>query len=512
MPEFRHGNSGFRLRAWLGFVLIIGFLLWNNFFLGETKARQKKNERAEQFVTALRATKGAYDDWENFDANKGKWSRFSQQQVEDALDGWKKLADSPKATAADWRRLGIVQYEFGKYKESFRSFDKAAELSVKPLPTLLARDDFDLNPPAPAKSPEAERLLWRDIYERAIRTRDVPKLRAQLADLRLGWFEHLAAAQLYRKAVEPQNADAETDAALASCYQINAINSARMLLMLWGIGMLAWYGIKYLIQRERPTTLIPMMDMPPAPLLANPFSYQARISAFLSYLVIPIAAIIPLMFVRGYLRGVSPLALNRLNVALYFVVAGSAVGLALTVLRRNRSLDDWRENCSLFAILGRLGLPGREPLKNALRGVPYYGMGMAAMIVAVVISTLLFSRFKTPSHPLVYQIMVMHQPVDRLLLFLETAIGAAITEEIMFRGILYPAFRERYGAVRGILITSALFALVHPQLPGGFLPLMTLGAAFNVAYEKRGSLLPGMVMHAMNNGILLLSEFALMAQ
>jgi len=40
---------------------------------------------------------------------------------------------------------------------------------------------------------------------------------------------------------------------------------------------------------------------------------------------------------------------------------------------------------------------------------------------------------------------------------------------------------------------------------------MALGAAFNIAYEKRGSLLPGITMHALNNGMLILAEFAVMA-
>ena len=54
------------------------------------------------------------------------------------------------------------------------------------------------------------------------------------------------------------------------------------------------------------------------------------------------------------------------------------------------------------------------------------------------------------------------------------------------------------------VVNSFLFAVVHPQGLGGVPALMGLAMGFSLGREWRGSLIPSMVAHAINNGLVML--------
>ena len=86
------------------------------------------------------------------------------------------------------------------------------------------------------------------------------------------------------------------------------------------------------------------------------------------------------------------------------------------------------------------------------------------------------------------------------------AVGALALPNLLLRsfvtlGLLYGALRRRFGVAAGIFASAAVFSLLHPQLPLGFLPIFVLGASFAVLTEWRQSLVPNMVAHALNNGV-----------
>jgi len=91
------------------------------------------------------------------------------------------------------------------------------------------------------------------------------------------------------------------------------------------------------------------------------------------------------------------------------------------------------------------------------------------------------------------------------------AVLAPVVEETMFRGVLYRHLRElsdRLGFTVSVLLSglavSFVFAVIHPQgliaLPG----LMALALGFALLREWRGALIPCMVAHGINNGLLTL--------
>jgi membrane protease YdiL (CAAX protease family) len=76
--------------------------------------------------------------------------------------------------------------------------------------------------------------------------------------------------------------------------------------------------------------------------------------------------------------------------------------------------------------------------------------------------------------------------------------SAPIVEEIFFRGLLYRSLRNRLPVLGAALIAGCLFGLVH--ITGYPLVTLPVKAAFGVIacllYERTGSLLPGIALHA----------------
>lgn len=81
------------------------------------------------------------------------------------------------------------------------------------------------------------------------------------------------------------------------------------------------------------------------------------------------------------------------------------------------------------------------------------------------------------------------------------AIAVPITEEFLFRGLLYRWLRDRWGTWAGIFLSALIFALIHPPTAGAAPLIFLLGLALAWLYERTGSLKPGMVLHGANNAI-----------
>ena len=84
-----------------------------------------------------------------------------------------------------------------------------------------------------------------------------------------------------------------------------------------------------------------------------------------------------------------------------------------------------------------------------------------------------------------------------------------VAEELFFRGGLYAVLRQSLSVPQAVVVTSLFFASAHAGQVG--LPVIQLvgGVAFAVLYEKTGSLLAPVLVHAAGNlAILLFSRFA----
>jgi uncharacterized protein len=94
-------------------------------------------------------------------------------------------------------------------------------------------------------------------------------------------------------------------------------------------------------------------------------------------------------------------------------------------------------------------------------------------------------------------------PVQILLI----AVAAPISEEICFRGMLYGGLREKLPRLGAALIAGLLFGALH-ALTGvtAVPPLIAFGFVLCLLYEKTGSIVPGILLHMLNNSVALLGQ------
>ena len=85
------------------------------------------------------------------------------------------------------------------------------------------------------------------------------------------------------------------------------------------------------------------------------------------------------------------------------------------------------------------------------------------------------------------------------------AIVPAITEEIIFRGMIYNGFRKS-GYIKASLLSCLMFALIHLSIKQFIFPII-MGLVFALILEKTGSLIYTMITHFCNNFIVLLISY-----
>jgi membrane protease YdiL (CAAX protease family) len=163
---------------------------------------------------------------------------------------------------------------------------------------------------------------------------------------------------------------------------------------------------------------------------------------------------------------------------------------------------------------------GRRPLLQLLTGVGTYLAALPMLAVGVVLMLGLMALRQRlaaaggegplPTHPLSGMVFNGGWWV-RLQALFAAAMVAPLVEETMFRGVLYRHLREssaRWARPLSVivsgLLTSFVFAALHPQGWMAVPPLMALALTFTVAREWRQSLVPAVVAHSLNNAFICL--------
>ena len=85
-------------------------------------------------------------------------------------------------------------------------------------------------------------------------------------------------------------------------------------------------------------------------------------------------------------------------------------------------------------------------------------------------------------------------------MLITVAIAAPLGEEIFFRGFALPALRRTFGLLAAILVSAALFSMLHMD-PVGFAGLLEIGVLLAALRIWSGSLWTAVLGHAVNNGI-----------
>lgn len=380
------------------------------------------------------------------------------------------------------RRLAILQRAFGDpgWKNSL--------ILLRDLPTKGS-----------AFETERELALWQRAFDtQPLQASEVVQLRGQIASLGLGWFEHLALETLYQNANMQEEARGE---------MLAAMRSSRNLILFWQVGEatarvgvllgLGMCGLLYWRRRERRAQNAHLPGTRPISLRQS----DVLFIVFFSYLV-----------TYAGLKSVGAYAL-RLNSPDGLLRADNAVGAVLSLLfsavaafvpylvyrklapRAGIGADD-------------VGYRSRNVRLDILWGIGGYAVALPLVWAATALSARIFSGAESSLHPAITDFASSHSIVTQVALMLQAAAVAPVVEETLFRGVFFRALSARMSWGIALLATSAVFAILHPQLPMGFLGIFVLGAVFNLLYVLRGSLLPAMVAHCINNATIFI--FALL--
>lgn len=145
---------------------------------------------------------------------------------------------------------------------------------------------------------------------------------------------------------------------------------------------------------------------------------------------------------------------------------------------------------------------------------------MAAMILTISLVQL-FSRqdYQMERHQELNLIVEHHELPLRILIVVVAVLITPVMEELLFRGLFQTALRSFFETTSepgrippnriwlAIVLCSALFALMHAD-PGHWPALFVLGVTMGYAYEKSGSLLRSVFIHAMFNGISIVANLS----
>jgi len=89
---------------------------------------------------------------------------------------------------------------------------------------------------------------------------------------------------------------------------------------------------------------------------------------------------------------------------------------------------------------------------------------------------------------------------DALIMLFLAGFAAPFGEELLFRGILYTMFRERWAIWLSVIISSFLFGLIHGNVAVGLTGFL-LGIIAALVYEYSKSLWTAILVHSINNSL-----------
>lgn len=173
---------------------------------------------------------------------------------------------------------------------------------------------------------------------------------------------------------------------------------------------------------------------------------------------------------------------------------GVQLATALGFLLAPMAIAAQRGARGLPEVLRRLGVRGFRP--SALKW-------MAAAVGAYLVFATVYSLFILEPHQEDIAEGFGALPVQIMLI----AILAPASEEVCFRGMLYGGLRERLPRIAAALLSAAIFGGLHAFIGVSAVPpLIAFGFLLSLLYEKTGSIVPGILLHMLNNCVALLGQ------
>ena len=172
---------------------------------------------------------------------------------------------------------------------------------------------------------------------------------------------------------------------------------------------------------------------------------------------------------------------------------GLAAALALWLSYRDR----WNEAAGLVA-------PTRPKLVTAAIGTFIVGLpliGLAAYLNLQLPLPDWMVRSEATGNAMLAGVLTFEQLPELLMALLTVAVVPALSEELMFRGLLQGRLlRGVMSEHAAVWVAAAIFSAIHVEF-AGFFPRFFLGALLGYAYRWTGSLWIPILLHLLFNGI-----------
>lgn len=140
-------------------------------------------------------------------------------------------------------------------------------------------------------------------------------------------------------------------------------------------------------------------------------------------------------------------------------------------------------------------------------GVHRFRLGDVKWMVAAVAAYLLFAGLYSAIFGAPEQEDIAESfgtvPVQVLLI----VIAAPVSEELCFRGMLFGGLRTRMPRLAAAFVSALIFGALHALTGIEAVPvLMFFGFVLALLYERTGSILPGILLHMLNNSVALIGQ------
>jgi membrane protease YdiL (CAAX protease family) len=148
---------------------------------------------------------------------------------------------------------------------------------------------------------------------------------------------------------------------------------------------------------------------------------------------------------------------------------------------------------------------GRTIFLGAMVGVLVLPVALSLKVLVETLVRAFNANSQLPNQPAVEMLMQATSISQLVIHGIAAIIFAPIVEEIIFRGVLYPAVKRHASRGTALWGVSLLFALTHMNL-GALLALAVLGTLLTFLYETTRNLLAPIIAHSVFNA----ANFALL--
>lgn len=232
---------------------------------------------------------------------------------------------------------------------------------------------------------------------------------------------------------------------------------------------------------------------------------------------------LPYLFDPWSLRPVpSPSLLEvTIGIAVFMEVIGVAIVLSKVL---GTASAQWLTYTLAYGIVGFLTLLGMQKYLTGqgvhLRDIALWrgerrtlGLGSAsaaALLLGAVLAGLaavyvyILQRSSLSSSLNASEGLSVPQNLQLIWFFILVALLAPLSEEYLFRGLLYRSLESSLGGWRAIFLSAAIFAVIHP--PPSWFPVLLVGIASAWLFRASRHLVPSILLHVCYNSLVLVTH------